>query len=38
MLAMDTFARTPELRAAIAAGRAECARYFWTSVFGLFRR
>jgi hypothetical protein len=34
---MDIFAHTPELRAAIAEGRADCARYFWRSVFGLFR-
>jgi hypothetical protein len=36
--AMDTFAHTPELRAAIAAGRAECALYFWRTIFGVFRR
>jgi hypothetical protein len=35
---METFAHTPEIRAAIARGRVDCARYFWTSVFGLFRR
>jgi hypothetical protein len=35
---MDLFAHTPETRAAIVAGREECARYFWQSVFSLFRR
>jgi hypothetical protein len=38
MKAMENFAPTPELRARIAAGRAECASYFWKSVAGVFRR
>jgi len=38
MLRMESFARTPELRARIAAGRAECASYFWKSLADMFRR
>lgn len=38
MTLMDSFAQTVEIRAAIARGRADCARYFWRSVVGLFRR
>jgi hypothetical protein len=35
---MESFANTPELRARIAAGRAECASYFWKSLADMFRR
>jgi hypothetical protein len=35
---MDTFARTPELRARIAAGRTEVTRHFWRWVGSLFGR
>ncbi|MCU4652550.1 hypothetical protein N8I71_06880 [Roseibacterium sp. SDUM158016] len=35
---METFAHTPEMRARVAAARAEVARHFWRSLAGLFRR
>ena len=35
---MDSFALTYEMRAQIAAARAECARYFWRQLAGLLVR